>query len=124
MSQFTGTAFCPDKVLGIEKNTFADVIHQLEDEVGFEFMCIKCVRKGLVQYIGLAFDNGCRTAEHNLDCVPHADASVEELSAIFRKGMAGEQLTQREIEAYKTDLLLTCAQEYAKRGMTMQIRFI
>lgn len=105
-----------DNILGIEKPTFADFIHELEDIVGFEFMCIKCVRKALVQRIGYFFDNGFQTADCTLDCVPGVEASVEELSAIFRKGMAGEQLTQQEIDAYKTDLLQTCAQEYAKRG--------
>ena len=51
------------------------------------------------------------------------EATDEELTAIFRKAMAGEPITKREADAYMTDLLLTCAREYAKRGMVMQIHF-
>lgn len=117
------SVFCPDRILDLESSTFADDIHELEDAVGFEFMCIKCVRKALVQHIGTFFDNGCRAAEHSMGYISYAEASVEELSAIFRKAMAGEALTRHEIDAYKTDLLQTCAREYARRGMDMQIRF-
>ena len=116
-------SFRPDKALDIEKATFIDYIHTLEDVVGFEFKCIKCVRKALVERIGYFFDNGCKATDHGLGYVPYVEATDEELTAIFKKGMAGEKLTKAEIDAYKTDLLLTCAREYAKRGMVMQIHF-
>ena len=51
------------------------------------------------------------------------EATDEELTAIFKKAMAGEPLTRREVDAYITDLLLHCAREYAKRGWAMQIHF-
>ena len=105
-----------DNILGIEQPAFADFIHELEDEVGFEFMCIKCVRKALVQRIGAFFETGCQVDAQVMGNVPHVEASVEELTGIFKKGMAGEKLTQREVDAYKADLLQTCAQEYAKRA--------
>lgn len=105
-----------EKVLGIEQPDFADHIHGLEDEVGFEFMCIRCVRRALTQRVGEFFDSGRQAALRELGDIPSTETSVEELSAIFRKGMAGEKLTQREIDAYRADLLQTCAQEYAKRA--------
>ena len=116
-------SFRPDKALDIEKATFAGYIHQLEDVVGYEFKCIKCVRKALVERINYFFEKGCRATDHGLGYVPYVEATDEELTAIFKKGMAGEALTKNEIDAYKTDLLLTCAREYAKLGMVMQIHF-
>ena len=77
-------SFRPDKALDIEKPTFADYIHDLEDVVGFEFKCIKCVRKALVERIGYFFDNGCKATDHGLGYVPYVEATDEELSAIFR----------------------------------------
>ena len=35
---------------------------------------------------------------------------------VFSKGMNGEALTVEEVELFKTDLLLFCGREYAKRG--------
>ena len=116
-------SFRPDKAVNIHKATFVPYMHQLEDVVGYEFKCIKCVRKALVERIGYFYDNGCRATDHGLDYVPYVEATDEELTAIFLKAMAGETLTKREADAYMTDLLLTCAREYAKRGMVMQIHF-
>ena len=116
-------SFRPDKALDIEKAAFAGYIHSLEDAVGFRFRCISCVKKALSQRIQYFADHGCRASDHGLGYVPYAKASDAELTAIFKKGMAGEALTKHEIDAYKTALLLHCGCEYAKRGMVMQIHF-
>lgn len=116
-------SFRPDKALDIEKPTFAEYIHKLEAVVGDTFGCIKCVRKALVNRIAYFDAHGCRASDHGLVNVPYVEATDEELTAIFKKGMAGEPLTGREIDAYKTDLLLTCAREYARLGWAMQIHF-
>ena len=115
------SAFCPDQALDIEKDTFADYVYQMEDVAGFEFKCIKCIRRALTERIGAFAESGCKTADHTLARVPYGEAPLEELTAIFKKGLAGEALTEAQIDAYKTDLLLTCAREYAKRGMVMQL---
>ena len=116
-------SFRPDKAVNIHKETFVPYIHQLEKVVGYEFSCIKCVRKALSQRIAYFDDHGCRASDHGLDYVPYVEATDEELTAIFKKAMAGEPLTRREVDAYITDLLLHCAREYAKRGWAMQIHF-
>ena len=116
-------SFRPDKALDIEKATFPEYMHKLESVVGFEFGCIGCVRKALTARIDHFAANGCRASDHGLGYVPYVEATDEELTAIFKKGMAGETLTTREIDAYKTALLLHCGREYAKRGWVMQIHF-
>ena len=116
-------SFRPDKAVNIHKETFVPYIHQLEKVVGYEFSCITCVRKALSQRIAYFDDHGCRASDHGLDYVPYVEATDEGLTAIFKKAMAGEPLTRREVDAYITDLLLHCAREYAKRGWAMQIHF-
>ena len=102
-------SFRPDKALDIEKPTFAAYMHQLEEVVGFTFGCIGCVKKALTQRIDFFDAHGCRASDHGLGYVPFVEASDEELTAIFKKGMAGEALTTAEVDAYKTALLLHCA---------------
>ena len=116
-------SFRPDKVLNIEKPTFAEYMHSLEKVVGFEFGCIGCVKKALTQRIEYFDQHGCRASDHGIVYAPYVEATDEELTAIFHKGMAGEPLTTRENDAYKTALLLHCAREYAKRGWAWQIHY-
>lgn len=50
-------------------------------------------------------------------------ATEQELEAIFAKGLAGEALTEKEIAAYKTAVLLAVAEKYTEYGWVMQIHF-
>ncbi len=116
-------SFRPDKAVNIHKDTFVPYIHQLEAVVGYEFACIKCVKRALSERIAYFAERGCKITDHGLDYVPYAEATDEELTAIFKKAMAGEKVTKFEADAYMTALLLHCAREYAKYGMVMQIHF-
>ena len=113
--------FCVDGALDIEKDTSIDYIHGLEKAVGFDFHCIKCVKKGLNQWIQTFAEHGAATAAHVLDSLPFAEASDMELTGIFKKAMGGQALSVEEIAAYKTGLLLHCARQYAKQNMAMEI---
>ena len=68
-------SFRPDKALDIEKATFVDYIHKLEAVVGFEFHCIKCVKKALTQRIQYFADHGCKATDHGLATRPEDAAS-------------------------------------------------
>ena len=116
-------SFRPDKAVNIHKDTFVPYIRQLEKVVGYEFHCIKCVKRALTERIEFFDANGCRASDHGLDYVPYAEATDEELTAIFKKAMAGETVTKAEADAYMTAINLHCGREYAKRGWAMQIHF-
>ncbi len=116
-------SFRPDKAVNIHKETFVPYIHQLEAVVGREFKCINCVKKALTERIEFFVAHGCRASDHGLDYIPYVEATDEELTAIFRKAMAGEKVTPQEADAYMTAILLHCAREYAKHGMVMQLHF-
>ena len=116
-------SFRPDKAVNIHKDTFVPYIRQLEKVVGYEFHCIKCVKRALTERIEFFDANGCRASDHCLDYVPYAEATDEELTAIFKKAMAGEAVTKAEADAYMTAINLHCGREYAKRGWAMQIHF-
>ena len=116
-------SFRPDKAVNIHKETFVPYIKQLEEVVGYKFECIKCVKRALSERIAHFNANGCRASDHGLDYVPYVEATDEELTAIFKKAMAGEKVTKTEADAYMTALLLHCAREYAKYGWAMQLHF-
>ena len=104
--------FRPDKAVEIGKETFIPYINAI----------------GVKSYSELAewirdriafFDSyGCRLSDHALEYVPFAEGDPE---AAFNKRMAGEALTECEIDSFKTALLAVCAEEYTKRGWAMQL---
>ncbi len=116
-------SYRPDKAVNIHKKTFVPYIKELEKRVGYEFACIKCVRRALSETIAYFNDHGCKASDHGLDYVPYEEATDEELTAIFKKAMAGEAVTKREADAYMTNLVMHCAKEYKKYGWVMQLHF-
>ena len=115
--------FCPDGVLDIESPEFPQRIHRMEEAVGFPFACIKCVKRGLNQVIAEFAENGGKSAVHHQQNVTYVEATDMELTPIFKKAMEGQTLTEGEIAAYKTGLLLHCAKQYAKFGIAMEASF-
>ena len=115
--------FCLDGVLDLESPEFPAHIHRMEQAVGFNFACIKCVKRGLNQKIAEFAENGGKSAVHHQENVTYAEATDMELTPIFKKAMDGQALTEGEVAAYKTGLLLHCAKQYAKYGIAMEATF-
>ena len=65
--------------------------------------------------------HGCRLSDHGLSYVPFRPAGEVELDAIFARRMAEETLTEDEIRAWQTELLLFLAREYQARDWAMQL---
>lgn len=116
-------SFRPDKAVNIHKETFVPYIKALGESVGHELKCINCVRDALSEKIDYFDAHGCRASDHGLDFIPYVEATDEELTAIFKKAMAGETVTDREAEAYMTAIVLHCAKEYARHGWAMQLHY-
>ena len=81
------------------------------------------MKKALHNRIDFFNEMGCRASDHALDYATYEPATEQELEAIFAKGLAGEALTEKEIAAYKTAVLLAVAEKYTEYGWVMQIHF-
>jgi glucuronate isomerase len=104
--------FRPDKAVEIAKETFIPYIEAIGVKSYSE------LTKWIVERINYFDSFGCRLSDHALEYVPFAKGDAE---AAFNKRMAGESLTECEIDAFKTALLAVCAEEYTKRGWAMQL---
>jgi len=104
--------FRPDKCVEIAKDTFVPYI---------EMIGVKSYDE-LVEWIKSRiafFDSyGCRLSDHALEYVPYG---VGDPAAAFDKRMAGEALTQDEIDSFKTAMLTVCAKEYTRLNWAMQL---
>ena len=104
--------FRPDKAVEIGKETFIPYI----EAAGIKsYSELEAFMRARIEY----FDNhGCKLSDHALEYVPYAEGDAE---AAFNKRMAGEALTEYEIDSFKTAVLKICAEEYTKRSWAMQL---
>ena len=113
-------AFRPDKGLHIEKAGFADYIKTLGTTAGVEISDFNTLCDVYVKRLDYFAGIGCKTADNGFENVPFKRG---EPSAIFKKALDGQSLSQDEIDIYKTELFLFLARQYHKLGFIMQIHF-
>ncbi len=104
--------FRPDKAVNIELPTFADYIASCGVKTYEELLAY------MVSRIDFFHAAGARLSDHGLGTVTFDRGDA---AAIFEKRMNGGELTEKEISAYHTELLIFFGREYAKRGWTMQL---
>ncbi|MBR2381509.1 MAG: glucuronate isomerase [Clostridia bacterium] len=104
--------FRPDKAVEIGKETFVPYIEQTGVKTYSELVLWMRAR---IQYF---HEHGCRLSDHALEYVPFGIGDPE---AAFNKRMAGTELTNEEIDAFKTAMLTVCAEEYTRLGWAMQL---
>ena len=104
--------FRPDKAVEIGKETFIPYIEQTGVKTYGELVAWMRAR---IQFF---HDHGCRLSDHALEYVPYGEGDAE---AAFNKRMAGGELTDAEIDAFKTAIMTVCAEEYTRLGWAMQL---
>lgn len=116
-------AWRPDKACNIEKPDFADYINKLAEVSGVEITDFAALMTAMASRLDYFAENGCSVSDHGLNYVTYAPASDEEVDAIFKKGLAGETVSELENRQYKTAFMLAMAKEYCKRNWVMQLHY-
>ncbi len=116
-------SFRPDKAVNIDKAGWKDYIEKLGAVCGYAITDSAALEKALGERIVHFNAAGCRASDHGLDYVAYRPADRAAVDAVFAKGMRGEIPTAEEAEIFKTQLVLFCAREYAKRGWVMQMHY-
>ena len=114
-------AWRPDKAVNIDKDGFAGYIARLSEVCGFEIKDIGDLKRALTARMEHFHSVGCRNSDHGLDYIVNEDTALS--GDAFKKALAGDALTQREADSYKTALLLFLAEEYSRLGWVMQLHY-
>ena len=114
-------AFRPDKALGIELDGYLEWLASLENVSETSVKSFTDLKKVLLTRIELFKEMGCCASDHALTYIPYVRGSEEELNALFTKKLSGAELSNTEIDLYKTELLIFLANEYAKNNWAMEI---
>jgi glucuronate isomerase len=115
-------AFRPDKALNIENNGWREYMQTLSAAANVNIVDVDSLKAALSVRMDVFAKHGCRAADHGIIDVPFSFIP-ETADIAFKKATNGESLSINEIEAFRTELLLFCGHEYAKRGWVMEIHF-
>lgn len=114
-------SFRPDKALNANLDGFAEYINKLGEVAGVEIKSYKDVIAALLKRADYFNKVGCRISDQSFDYVPFTVAGDEEIEAIFTRAMKGEPLTQTEVDAYRTKIMLALGEKYHELGWAMEI---
>ena len=113
--------FRPSKVLGVEDADFPEYIRRLEDLAGQPINGLDDLKDVLAKRLEHFHQVGCRLSDHALDPPVFYESEGFPADKSFTLALGGLPLTKREIDAYKTALMVWLGKEYAKRGWVMQL---
>ncbi|MCQ2983213.1 MAG: glucuronate isomerase [Treponemataceae bacterium] len=113
--------FRPEKALGIDKADYADYIARLSKVSGVEICCADSLFAALEKRLDFFAANGCRVTDHSLESSFFVPATAAEVNDIFRKKMAGGELSVVECAKFRGAMLTRLGKAYAQRDLVMQI---
>ena len=118
-------AFRPDNIVDIEKDSFNSYVEKLESVSGVKISSVSTLKEVLVSRLDHFATHGCVISDHGTEYIWFAEDTAVSPDDVFAKKISDPdaKLNAGELTAYKTDLMLFFAREYAKRGWTMQLHF-
>jgi len=90
------------KISGVEIDNYSDLMLAMQNRVDF------------------FHEMGCRASDIGMDTVVYEEYSPFEIDVIFNKAINGKQLTQEEIDKYRTSLMIDLGIMYANKGWAVQ----
>jgi glucuronate isomerase len=115
-------AFRPDKAFHAEDpvryNAYLDT---LEQAAGTSIRGYEDLLAALRSRIDYFHEHGGRLADHALETAVFDPQAETKAPAVFSRLRAGERVTEEELDAFMTAVLLFLGREYARRGWVMQL---
>ena len=113
--------FRPDGALFIERPTFTSWLEKLADVSGIKTDSLDGFLNALRQRVEYFHENGGRASDHDIQKMEYVDTTKQEVVAIFNKRVSGEQLSNKELTAYRIFLLKELGKMYAEKQWVMQL---
>ena len=114
-------SYRPDKAMNIDAAGFNEYIDKLAASAGVKITGAADVMTALTKRLDFFIQNGCLATDHAIIVPPYAPASDAKVNEIFLKARAGKPVSCEEAEIYRTYILMSLAEQYAKKGIVMQL---
>lgn len=116
-------SFRPDKAFNLNADIFPGYIKTLEEVSGVEIKDIASLKEALYNRIKHFDAFGCKASDHGINYPVYCEMSEDEMNSALTKAMNGEKVSEKELEAVQTEMILFCAEKYAELGWAMQIHY-
>ena len=113
-------AWRPDKSMAIEKPGYAEYISKLSEVSGVLISGYQDLLDALRKRHGFFNEMGCRLSDHGIENFYAEDFTMEEIDAIFRKGLKGETVTDEEVLKFRSAIMLDFARMDWEKGWVQQ----
>jgi len=114
-------SFRPDNALQLEKGDFTEWLSKLEHATDRTIESYDNFLLALKKRIDEFDAHGCRSSDHGINVMFYEEASADDVRNIFKKRLQGQDLTQTEIDQFKTYTLVSLGEMYADKGWAMQL---
>lgn len=114
-------SFRPDKALQLEKSDFTEWLEKLERAADMSIERYDDFLSALEKRVAYFDKHGCRSSDHGINVMYYESASIEDVRRIFEKRLNGQELTETEIDQFKTYTLMSLGEMYADKGWVMQL---
>ena len=116
--------FRPDEAFAIQDAAkFAGFIGKMQEATGKEMTTFAELLEGMEERIQYFADHGSNVSDHGLSQIYYAEATDEEIEAIYAKAIAGGSISEAEYAKYQTRLLVELGKIYAAKDFVMQLHF-
>ncbi|MBP3337623.1 MAG: glucuronate isomerase, partial [Clostridia bacterium] len=113
--------FRPDAAVNIEKPDYFEYIEKLSKTFGRKIASFTDLKEALLSALDRFEECGCKISDHAVVSMPFKKASSYKADEVFKKALNGAEISDEEIETFKTEILLFLGKEYASRGFIMQL---
>ncbi|GFN32826.1 glucuronate isomerase [Paenibacillus xylaniclasticus] len=113
-------SFRPDRAIEVNRDGFAEYVGKLAEVSGKPISSYDDLLSALDDRINFFHEVGCRVADLALDVMMYADATKEEVAAIFAAAMRGEKVDAEAEAKFKTFTLVHVGSRYAEYGWASQ----
>ena len=109
--------------MNMEKPDFVDYIKKLSDVSNVTISSFEDLVKALKVRMDHFAENGCSVSDHGFEYMMYAPSSAFEIDEIFKKRLAGENVTSDEMLKYKFAFITALCKEYVSRNWVMQLHY-
>ncbi|MDR2595971.1 MAG: glucuronate isomerase [Treponema sp.] len=116
-------SFRPDKALELNNTGFKEYIDELSRASGITIKNNDDLLAALEKRMDFFIAHGCRSSDHGLEYVPFTITDAGRVERTFKQALAGKKVSPQDADAYKTQILISLANLYARKNIAMQLHF-
>lgn len=114
-------SFRPDKGLLIENEDFLSWAEKLGEVTNSSIENYDDFLEAFSERVNFFDEHGCKSADHGINVMFFKEVTKKEVEIIFEKRLNGTNLSEEEIEKFKTYTLHVLGELYADKGWAMQL---